>query len=173
MKMARAIPLVLMSLLILLAAIISGINIAKADSVVANIPVGQGPRIPAFHPVHNWLYVPNTGDNTVTVLKGTTLVATISDPSFNVPFGAAFDPANDYIYVTNQGNYPKCGNTVSVIQDLTVIATIKVGNCPLGVAFNEVNNNMYVVNFASASVSVIDSSTNTVTDNVLLGGIHK
>jgi YVTN family beta-propeller protein len=55
-------------------------------------------------------------------------------------------------------------------QDVTpeVITSIKVGNGPHGIAYNENDRNMYVVNYISATVSVIDSS-NIVTSTVNLG----
>jgi YVTN family beta-propeller protein len=151
------------------------ISAVFAYSVTAKIPVGQGPRMLAYDPIHHYIFVPNTGDNTVSVIKdGDTMAfTTIRDPGFNVPFGAAFNPSNGLVYVTNLGSHTSCGNTVSVIETADVVPrvidSIKVGNCPLGVAFNEDNHKMYVVNYASASVSVIDSSTNIETGNVFLG----
>ncbi len=44
----------------------------------------------------------------------------------------------------------------------TIIATINVGTNPFSIAYNPVSNTMYVVNAASANVSVINCSTNTV-----------
>src|SRR5215213_5420948 len=108
-----------MPFLILLAEIVSEMSIAAAlsDSVIATIPVGLGPRMLAYDPSRSWLYVPNVGDNTVSVIEGTTQLHTISDPSFNFPTGVAFNPANGYVYVTNHGpqtaNASQCGNTVS------------------------------------------------------------
>ena len=40
---------------------------------------------------------------------------------------------------------------------------------PSGVAFNPSSNFIYVVNIDSVTVSVIDSSTNTVVDNIIVG----
>lgn len=63
------------------------------------------------------------------------VVATITDPSFNLPFGVAFDPHNDRVYVTNIA-----GDMVSVISDSTnkVIATITDSsfNAPYDIAFD-------------------------------------
>src|SRR5215831_16490732 len=48
----------------------------------------------------------------------------------------------------------------------SAIHTISVGACPNGIAFNPTNNDMYVANSCSATVSVIDSSTNTVVGTI-------
>jgi YVTN family beta-propeller protein len=50
----------------------------------------------------------------------------------------------------------------------SVIKTIPVER-PAGVAFNPSNNDMYVANFGGSTVSVIDSSTNTVVDTIVVG----
>ena len=72
------------------------------------------------------------------------------------PFGAAFDSANGYIYVTNQYS----GN-VSVINGSTnkVIASIGVGSNPYGAAFDSANGYVYVTNFFSGTVSIISTSS--------------
>ncbi|HYV52561.1 MAG TPA: hypothetical protein VE971_04635 [Candidatus Eisenbacteria bacterium] len=44
-----------------------------------------------------------------------------------------------------------------------------VGDHPLGIAFNPVNKDMYVANEVSNTVSVIDSSTNTVISTISFG----
>ena len=43
------------------------------------------------------------------------------------------------------------------------------GVAPFGIAYNPANNNMYVVNLYSSTVSVIDSSTDSVTSSILVG----
>ena len=55
-----------------LSAIYSGVGIAKADSVIATIPVGTAPIGVAFDSVNGNLYVVNDGDNTVSVISGQT-----------------------------------------------------------------------------------------------------
>jgi YVTN family beta-propeller protein len=51
----------------------------------------------------------------------------------------------------------------------SVIKNIPVGIHPVDVAFNPTNNDMYVSNQASNTVSVIDSSTNTVVTTIPVG----
>ena len=80
------------------------------------------------------------------------------------PWGAAFDPANGHMYVTNAVD-----NTVSVIHRKTVVATVSVGPFPTGVAFDPANNAMYVTNFHSNTVSVINSTTNALVTTITVG----
>ena len=88
----------------------------------------------------------------------------------DVPEGIAYDPVNKRMYVSNHND-----NTVSVIDTTTntVIDTkpntpqidpIMVGAGPEGIAYDPVNKRMYVSNHNDKSVSVIDTTTNTVID---------
>jgi len=126
--------------------------------VVDTIPVGILPEGVAFNPNNSDLYVTNLGDNSVSVIDTTT--NTVVGPPIPVrqPVGIAFNPINGDMYVTNGGN------TVSVIDSATntVTDTIPVELFPRGIAFNPDNGNMYVTNSGSSSVSVIDTTTNTV-----------
>ena len=54
-----------------------------------------------------------------------------------------------------------------------VIGTIPVETSPIGVAYNAKNGDMYVTNFDSGTVSVIDSSTNTVTKTIPVGTLPR
>ena len=92
------------------------------------------PRSIAFDPVHDRMYVPNGGINTVSVIDTTTNTV-VGSPIVvgNTPLGIAFDPVHDRMYVTNLNS-----NTVSVIDTNTntvVGSPILVGNGPYAIAF--------------------------------------
>jgi|SRR5579864_2012085 len=72
--------------------------------------------------------------------------------------------AQTVAYVTNGGN------TVSVIDIPTniITGTIAVGNGATGVSFSPDGSRAYVVNTADASISVVDTSTNTAIATILL-----
>jgi YVTN family beta-propeller protein len=111
-------------------------------------------------------YVPNYGDDTLSVIDtgSNTIKATI--PVGTNPGGAAVSPAGNYVYVTNYGS-----NNVSVIDMSTngVASTIAVGSNPVGVALNPVGSVAYVANYNGNSVSVINTSTNSVVATVPTG----
>src|SRR5713101_4276742 len=97
-----------------LSAIYSGIGIAKADSVVATIPVGVSPSAVAFDSANGDLYVVN-GVGTVSVISGQTNTVIGSPITVGVgPNGIAFDSTNGNLYVTNRSD-----NTLSVISGQT------------------------------------------------------
>ena len=67
------------------------------------------------------------------------------------PYGVAYSPSNDRIYVTNFTS-----NNVSVINSTnTVVATIAVGSGPIGVAYRPLNDRIYISNTGSNNVSIL------------------
>src|SRR2546426_6494162 len=103
----------------------------------------------------------NFDSNTVSVINGTSVVATI--PVGNIPYGVAYDSGNGYIYVANINS-----NNVSVIDGTSVIASVPVGSGPDGVGYNGGNGYIYVANQNSNNVSVISGTT--VVATVSVGG---
>lgn len=122
--------------------------------------VGSGPDRAAYDPVTHTMYVPNTGSGTITVLKGAcTLVGTISLPTGAYPVMAAFDPGNNYIYVTDQHL-----SQVYEISGTTVLATITSALFfdPDGIAFDAGflgPPEMIVTNWASTTIVGISGTT--------------
>src|SRR5467141_4059565 len=89
-----------------------------------------------------------------------------SDPAFRAPkralsepFGIAFDPANNNVYVANYET-----NTVSGIDSKSnrITHAIPVGTNPNQVAYDPANQEIYVSNSGSTTVSAISSTDNKV-----------
>src|SRR5216110_3002315 len=125
-------------------------------TVVATIPAGV-----AYNSGNGYVYVTNPFSDIVSVINGTTVVATV--PVEYNPSGVAYDSGNGYVYVANDTPY------VSVINGTTVVATVPVGGGPSGVAYDSGNGYVYVSNYFSSNVSVIDGTTNTVVATVPVG----
>ena len=83
-----------------------------------------------------------------------------------IPYGIAYNSANNNMYVANFGS-----STVSVISGSTdsVIATILVGRFPIWIAYAPPNNKLYVTNLGSNDVYVINGATNKVIKNIPVG----
>jgi len=125
-----------------------------------NTSNGMGPWGIAYDPSNGYIYVTDDDSGTVSVINGTTVIATI--PVGTWPAGVAYDPSNGYIYVANSFS-----DTVSVINGTTVIATIPVGPAPMGVAYDPSNGYIYVTDSLSDTVSVINGTT--VIANITVG----
>jgi YVTN family beta-propeller protein len=150
--------------------------------IVTTIKGFSGPIGLAYDAVNKNVYATNYGKNAIVAGVGVGKVS-VMDSSTNTvidtvsvgkkPQAIAYNPGNADIYVANTFS-----NTVSVINTLrnsnnNVIATIPVGNFPgnssNGIAYvpmHNGNDKMYVANMGSGTVSVIDSSTNTLTHNI-------
>jgi YVTN family beta-propeller protein len=142
------------------------------NTVVATIPVGNGPTGVAITPDGTQAYVANAVDNTVSVIHtATNTVAGLPIPVGSYPNWVAITPDGTQAYVTNRNS-----NTVSVIKtaNRAVMATIPVGNFPTGVAITPDGTRAYVANFTSSPtpipsiVSVIATASNTVVATVTM-----
>jgi YVTN family beta-propeller protein len=112
-----------------------------------NLPMGI-----AVSPDYKWLYVTNSGSNSVTIINTTTYGSMGTIPVGKMPYGIAITPDGGTLYVVNNED-----NTVSVINtvDRKVNYTVNVGNAPHGVRINPVNGDVYVANTNDNTVSVI------------------
>jgi hypothetical protein len=101
------------------------LRLDAAGAILQTVTVGSLPGFPAYDGTNIW--VPNTGDNTVTVVQASSgnVVAIISADGSNLlngPQGASFD--GERILVTNAN-----GNSVTVFKaaDLSLIANVPTG----------------------------------------------
>src|ERR687895_1231899 len=137
----------------------------SVDTKLDDITVGKSPVGIAVNPSANWIYVTNLDDGTLSVIDGITNEVTAKISVGKTPYGIAVDPLSNKIYVADI-----ITNTVSVIDGETnkVTAKISVGKKPTGLAIDIAKGNprLYVTNYDSDSVSVIDTLTNNVIDNI-------
>ena len=138
------------------------------NKVIGTISVGQGPYGEiAVSPHGAYVYVTNYVTNEVAVIQTDIgkLIKTI--PVGNQPYGIAVSPYGEHVYVSN---YAFSDASVSVIQPFNDYATpISVGYGPLGVSMTSSGDYVYVCNYYDNTVSVIETSTNTVIKTVPVG----
>ena len=136
-------------------------------NVIGTIPVGDSPSRIAFNPINGFVYVANSGSNSVTIIDPSTQRVVEEVGVGNNPTGLAFRTYYDYLYVANPGS-----DTVSVIYTPTnrVVATIPVGNGPVNVLVTPIQpeSRIFVANFFGGTLSEIDPSTNTVKNTIPL-----
>jgi YVTN family beta-propeller protein len=131
------------------------------------------------------VYVANSGSGSVSVIGNPDVPPFVvkvhpTDAAIGAnPDAIAVDPATQTVYVANAPSPecvdPSCENTVSVIAmngpgpdptGGTTIASIPVGVNPDAVAVDPTTDTVYVANQATNSVSVINGSTDTVTNTI-------
>lgn len=128
------------------------LTVSDPLEVAGTVHVGGSPEYAAFDASSNELYVPNWGNNNVSVVSGKTVVATITVGT--IPFSATYDPADQDVYVVNEGS-----NSVSVLSGSTVVGNVHVGTQPQFATYDPVNEELYVDNTGSANVTVINGTT--------------
>ncbi len=120
-------------------------------------------------PANTWAviygYIPNSADNTVSVINTAddTDISSINPLGTN-PFGVAASPTGDYVYVSNRES-----NSVAKIdrQTGTVVTTYFVNTNPVGVAVSPDGTEVYVA-CQAGYLSVIDTTDNSITQ-ILVG----
>lgn len=144
---------------------------------------GNPPPLPSFTPLPlktpapdplgilrqgPFAYIPNAGDNTVSIINLSASIPSIAPVTLNVgaaPQGIAVEPNGKYIYISNHA-----GDTVSVIEAPahTVVATLPVGDGPASMVLHVASGRLYVANQADKTISVIDTATRALIDTLTL-----
>ncbi|HEY6926836.1 MAG TPA: beta-propeller fold lactonase family protein, partial [Steroidobacteraceae bacterium] len=98
-----------------------------------------------------YVYVANSGNNTVSVLSTYTHAPVATIPVGTSPQGIALTPDGAFAFVANAGT-----SDVSVIRtsDNTVVSTVPVGASPHGVALSPDGTLVYVTNTGTNTVTV-------------------
>ncbi len=136
------------------------------NSVVATVPVGDGPEAVGVNPDNTRVYVANGAADTVSVIDVATNAVVATVPVGDNPQGVAVDPSGFWVYVVNNAD-----KTVSVISAAsnTVIATIPVGQGSLRAVVSADGNRLYVTNAGENNVSVIDTHTRLELTKIAVG----
>ncbi|MDV6278221.1 hypothetical protein R3Q06_32670 [Rhodococcus erythropolis] len=100
---------------------------ATADTVVATVPVGNGPVAVAVTPDGGRAYVTNGSDKSVSVIDTATDTVVDTVPVGAFPAGVAITPDGARTYVTNGSD--KSVSVIEIATD-TVLATVPVGAFP-------------------------------------------
>ena len=152
------------------------------DPIVA---VGKNPFDVAVDPQSHAIYVPNMGDDSISVIDGTTYAVTTTITGIKSPYLLALNSAKHVLYAVTDTPFGTPG-TVAVVDTVAnkVVTTVPVGVNPKGIAFDPDRGLIYVVNqnldpnppdpnhlYAAnpGSVSVIDAATNSVTQTIGVG----
>ncbi|MGB8467402.1 MAG: YncE family protein [Candidatus Babeliales bacterium] len=154
----------------------------NANRLVATINVGVTPTGIAIAPNNKYAYVANNnnyglvnGDSVSIInLKNNTILATLLHPSFNEPYTITINNAGTRAYVTNSNS-----TTITIIdiRTNTIAGVIDGFDGPSGMAISPDDSTGYVNNYGGPegvqsgngkTVSVVDLSTNTIIDTIVV-----
>jgi DNA-binding beta-propeller fold protein YncE len=154
----------------------NGTTTSGCGQTPATVTVGAAPAVPAVDEATDTIYVPNSGDGTVSVIDGATCNASVTTGCANTPsrltvgggpIAAAVDEATDTIYVA-MPNYLGSG-ALAVLNGATcnaavtsgcgqTPATVPVGSNGDGVLVDPVTQSVFVVNQNDSTLSIIDGA---------------
>ncbi len=147
---------------------ITAIDTSSNQVIGSSIVTGAGPNAVFVDGANGRLYVGNTGDSSISIVDQATLtvVQTFSIPTAPVAFGGC--PCGTKIFVAAQSDKVYAFSTESN----SVVATIDLpaGADPVGIAINPTGSTAYTTNSGTGDISVIVTLTNTIQDNVSVGG---
>lgn len=140
-----------------------------SNTVIATIPVGDGPQGVAINPAGTAVYVANTTSNEFTVIDAITHTATTL-PAGSGPGGVAVHPDGSRIYLAHMDFPTGEMSNVSVIDRATntIIDEIFCGRGSIGVSVHPNGKVAYVTNASEGSIAVFDTDTHEVIDTIVL-----
>jgi YVTN family beta-propeller protein len=143
------------------------VSVVNGMMVVGSINVGQYPGSATYDDRNGFVYVLNgeatNGSFNITVIGGTSIVGTITTPTFGYGSGygtglqgyATYDRGNGYVYVAN----PFDSNVV-VLNGTKVVASVNVGlGQPQDPTYDPGNGYVYVMTPNGADIGVINGTT--------------
>ncbi len=143
---------------------------SNLSSVLATVGLAGTPRGIAFDTRTGDLWVTLGGlfgANAVEVLNATTgaPILTIGDSA--LPWGIAYDPENDRMYV---GDY--FGNDLRVYNasNGSMIAKIATGNQTSGVVFDSATESVYTANWGTGNLSIVNVTSDTTVGAITVYG---
>lgn len=141
------------------------IDLATNAVVGAPINVGSTPFGVAVNPAGTLVYITNAGGNSVSVISTATntVVATIS--GISTPVAIVLNASGTRAYVTQDAS-PGNVYVIDTSTNALVGSPIAVGTRSYGVAVNPAGTRVYVASFGGTTLSVIDTSSNTVLTTV-------
>lgn len=151
--------------LALVAMVVAGVSAMRSTAAGTNLAltrdascgVGGEPAHPAYDPVTHVVYIPNFATSNVSIIGSVcTEVGTVSLPSGARPEAAAFDPQNNFVYVTDI-----VLNQVYQISGSSVVATITSSsfNGPDGITFDPGRGVLFVANNNINTITQISGTT--------------
>jgi DNA-binding beta-propeller fold protein YncE len=133
--------------------------------VIATVGVQSGPVDGAYDPSNGLVYIANEQDNNVSVLSGTSVVATVNVSGGSTdcslcaePDFVAYNGANGYVYVVDRLSGEGAGGAVTVLSGTTAVGTVEVGIDPTFAVVDNSSGEVYVTNALSNSVTVIQDA---------------
>jgi YVTN family beta-propeller protein len=134
--------------------------VSPRDTV--GIQVGGAPVFATFDATNGYVYVPNYDSDDVSIISGSTVIATVGVGS--LPVSATYDGGNGFVYISNSNS-----SNVSIINGTTVVGSVNVPEYPESGVYDPRDGDVYISDRGSFYVSVLDGPS-LVANLYLCGG---
>jgi DNA-binding beta-propeller fold protein YncE len=133
-------------------------------TVVSSTPAIPGcPFDMAFNPVNQMMYATDGCNNSIVLLKGASVVGTITGAAISNPTAIIFDPSNKLMFVGAQ-------DSMVVINGTTVVKTIALkGFTPTSMAYSSSSKEIFAMTGGGSSIEIIGGSCLCLTDHLTIG----
>jgi DNA-binding beta-propeller fold protein YncE len=133
------------------------VSVFTSGTTATTVDVGNNPLRATYDALNGYVYVTNKGSASVTPIAGTTPETPIivgSDPWF-----AAYDPQDGYVYVPNYGITGGSGTTVTILSNLSKIATVTVPKGPQSAVYDAATHSVFVSDKLAGEISIIKGTS--------------
>jgi YVTN family beta-propeller protein len=189
-------PLIVTIFIVLVTAVMMSYNFQQVSAQVSNSTTTNSTSVAAitvggkatggiaYDPIHHTMYVSSMSANTTSVINTTTLrpLPVLIPRVGHNPTFIAYDPIHHTMYVASAS-----GNTVSVINTTTnsvignpiqlppsraptLSGNVSLFNGLFGITYDPIHKTMYVANIEPNTVSVINTTTNSVIGSPIPAG---
>ena len=163
----------------------------STNKIIETIPVDIDPVSLVYDSSNDEIYITDANTGRLSIVDANTSLFQGSIVIGTSPTSITYDATNDDLYIANnvsislgsenQGivtivSASSINSTLDIVvsnsqptSNISLEGEIPVGGTPVGIAYDPLNSEMYVIDFASDSVSVINTSTDTVIANVVVG----
>ena len=138
------------------------------NTVIDSIPLSFWPKVIAYDPANETIYVGANSTNNLTAINNTTVVGAFDLWNWTGvdcgPTALAYDGANNYLYEACPG-----GTVLAFSLENETYSYVSVGAGPYALAVDNATDTIYVANGGSNSLTVIDGATQSVTQSIAVG----
>jgi YVTN family beta-propeller protein len=141
-------------------------QVSNPASIIAKIPVGNGPKGLAVNESGNQVYVALYSDNLVARVNENLNHEVAYGYAGDGPNQVAYNPTNQRLYITNRNS-----NNVTILDASTLVAptaAVSVGKLPWGVATDPLTKEVYVANFGSGTLTVVNGDSGSLITTMIL-----
>lgn len=143
-------------------------NSAPKNTVITTVTVGSEPFGLVVSPDNKFVYVANSGGNSVSVINTATNKVKTVISSVPTPAHAAISSDGSKLYVANEVD-PGTVTVIDLSKGNSKQTITGFGSEPFGLTLTPDGTQLWVANFGGNTVDIVDTKTNAITSSIVVG----